>query len=209
LQIIDVSNPGKPTLRGSYYVNNDAVNDVFIADNLAYITTAIYGLEIVDVSNPAVPKRRGGYALAKGEATDITVSGQLAYVAAFSGGLLILDVSDPANPTLYSAYTNGANIQGVQLSGPLAYVIGGGLDILDVNNPASPQHIGSYDAPQIATDVQLLGRFAYVLDTDHLFDGSWLRVLEVDDPTNPFMLNWTSSMSMTGSRASKLLRHVK
>ncbi|WP_301337667.1 ELWxxDGT repeat protein, partial [Microcystis aeruginosa] len=49
LQIIDISNPTNPTLKGSYNTSGSA-NDVQIVGNYAYVADASSGLQIIDVS---------------------------------------------------------------------------------------------------------------------------------------------------------------
>ena len=55
LQIVDISNPAAPFIRGAVDTPGDA-SDVIVAGALAYIADGTSGLQIIDVSNPAAPK---------------------------------------------------------------------------------------------------------------------------------------------------------
>jgi hypothetical protein len=90
LVIVDVSDPSTPSYLGSY---NVIANDIEVLGNIAYMTTAVFGLVIVDVSNPSDPSFLTNYDTS-GKSYDVEVVGNLAYLTDSNEGLLILDVSD-------------------------------------------------------------------------------------------------------------------
>ncbi|MGB3220186.1 MAG: hypothetical protein WBD79_22550, partial [Anaerolineae bacterium] len=177
LQIIDISNPANPTLRGAYNTPGYAYG-VSVVGGLAYVADAWGGLQIIDVSNPANPTRRGAYDTS-GDARGVSVVGSLAYVADAWGGLQIIDVSNPANPTLRGAYDTPGWASGVSVVGSLAYVAAenSGLKIIDVSNPANPTLRGAYDTLGNALGVSVVGSLAYV--------AAWINGLQIIDISNP------------------------
>ncbi|MFZ1596397.1 MAG: hypothetical protein WAW26_11110, partial [Anaerolineae bacterium] len=102
LQIIEVSNPANPILRGAYDTPRFAVG-VSVTGSLAYVADGA-SLQIIEASNPANPFLLGAYDTL-GEAVGVSVVGSLAYVADEWDGLQIIDVSDPANPLLLGEYS--------------------------------------------------------------------------------------------------------
>jgi hypothetical protein len=171
-QIIDVSNPAAPQLRGSYDTPGDALG-VYVTGGLAYVADGWSGLQIIGVSNPTAPTLRGSCDT-PGYADGVYVTGGLAYVADGGSGLLIIDVSNPTAPTLRGSYGTPGYTCGVYVTGGLAYVVGGlwyggayesGLLIIDVSNPSAPQLRGSYDTlPGNARGVYVTGGLTYVAD---------------------------------------------
>ncbi|NCQ76500.1 MAG: hypothetical protein GPI98_24010 [Microcystis aeruginosa W13-13] len=97
LQIIDISNPVAPTLKGNYDTSGRA-DDVQVVGNYAYVADSGSGLQIIDISNPATPTLKGNYNTS-GYAYGVQIVGNYAYVADREGGLKILDVSDFTNPS--------------------------------------------------------------------------------------------------------------
>jgi hypothetical protein len=180
LQIVDVSNPSSPTLRGSYDTPGSA-NGVFVDGGLAYVAGQTAGLLIIDVSNPSSPTLRGSYDT-PGWAEGVFVVGGLAYVADQWAGLQIIDVSNPSSPTLRGSYATAHVAKGVFVAGGLAYVadFGNGFQIIDVSNPSLPTLRGSYDTPLDASGIFVAGGLAYVAAQDR-----GLRIVDVSNPTSP------------------------
>ena len=58
--IFNISNPASPALVHQYTAGGEVYN-VSVSGSLAYITTALNGLEILDISNPAQPLRIAQY----------------------------------------------------------------------------------------------------------------------------------------------------
>jgi Ca2+-binding RTX toxin-like protein len=95
LQIIDISNPTAPILKGSY--NTHGASGVQVVGNYAYVANFSFGgLDIIDISNPTVPIFRGSYNTHG--AYGVQIVDNYAYVADGYGGLKIIDVSNFTNP---------------------------------------------------------------------------------------------------------------
>ncbi|WP_196803199.1 cadherin domain-containing protein, partial [Dolichospermum circinale] len=133
LQIIDISNPTNPTLKGNYNTS-DSANGVQVVGNYAYVADGGAGLQIIDISNPTNPTLKGNYDTPS-DAIDVQVVGSYAYVADSYSGLQIIDISNPTTPTLKVNYGNGRPF-GVQVVGSYAYVADeyGGLKIINVSD---------------------------------------------------------------------------
>ncbi|MCZ8242017.1 MAG: hypothetical protein O9323_09605, partial [Microcystis sp. LE19-131.1A] len=180
LQIIDISNPAAPTLKGNYDTSGYA-NGVQVVGNYAYVADNYSGLQIIDISNPATPTLKGNYNTS-GFANGVQIVGNYAYVADSGSGLQIIDISNPATPTLKGNYGTSGGALGVQVVGNYAYVADNysGLQIIDISNPAAPTFKGNYDTSGPARDVQVVGNYAYVAD------GSFgLQIIDISNPAAP------------------------
>jgi hypothetical protein len=87
LKIVDISNPAKLTLAGTY-ATSSIVSGVAVSGNYAYVAADDAGLQVIDISNPTAPQRVGGYDTG-GQAQDVTVAGSYVYVASGTNGLMI------------------------------------------------------------------------------------------------------------------------
>jgi hypothetical protein len=188
LQIIDVSNPSNPTLRGSYGAPGSS-SSVYVSGNYAYVTCASGSpadLLIINVSNPSNPTLKGSYASTP-IAREVYVSGSYAYIAGVSPLLQIIDVSNPSNPTLRGSYGAPGTGSGIYVSGTYAYVsclycTPADLVIINVSNPSNPTLKGSYSStPVNVNDMYLSGTYAYLVK-----DGTpTLQIIDVSNPSNP------------------------
>ncbi|MDD1458362.1 DUF4347 domain-containing protein, partial [Dolichospermum sp. ST_sed7] len=86
LEIIDISNPAQPVVKGSYKVGGQSVQ---VVGNYAYVAGGS-GLQIIDISNPTTPTLKGNYDTS-GSAWGVQVVGSYAYVADSWSGLQIID----------------------------------------------------------------------------------------------------------------------
>ncbi|GCL41751.1 cadherin domain-containing protein [Dolichospermum planctonicum] len=132
LQIIDISNPTTPTLKGNYDTSGNALG-VQVVGNYAYVADTSGGLKIIDISNPTTPTLKGNYDTPY-YAYGVQVVGNYAYVADGDSGLQIIDISNPTTPTLKGNYDTSGIAWGVQVVGNYAYVADYyGLQIIDVS----------------------------------------------------------------------------
>jgi hypothetical protein len=88
LQVIAVSNPTSPNIRGSSPWIGLA-HSVAVSGTLAYVGNTDGDLYVIDVTNPARPTPLANYGMG-GWAEDVYLSGGLVYVADGRGGLKIL-----------------------------------------------------------------------------------------------------------------------
>jgi hypothetical protein len=190
LQIIDISNPTTPTLKGNYDTSGYAFG-VQVVGNYAYVADYNSGLQIIDISNPLTPTLKGNSATSVG-AYGVQVVGNYAYVADAYAGLQIIDISNPTTPTLKGNYDTSGVARGVQVVGNYAYVAdyNSGLQIIDISNPITPTLKGNYDTYGNAWGVQVVGNYAYVADGE-----GGLKIINVSEFTNQAPTNITLSNS--------------
>lgn len=150
LQVVDVSDPAQPVLRGTSTVPS-VVNRLQVHGNYVYAADELSGIHVFDVSDPDAPVRvalwSNGCTNALGYfARDIELNadGTLAVVACASG-LQVLDLSQPASPVHVGGhvidYWN--NLPTVALRGNRAwYGDERGVKEYDISTPATPVLLG-------------------------------------------------------------------
>jgi hypothetical protein len=147
LQIIDVRNPTKPVLRGSYKTPNRATG-IHVANNLAYVsndcdTAQRCQVQIIDVRNPARPLLRGTYPI-PGSTSDVEVTGNVGYILTSTGELQVVDLRNPAAPKVCTTYKlpRPFSVETLHVADDLVYVAsaGEGLQIVRVQ-PQRCQHL--------------------------------------------------------------------
>jgi hypothetical protein len=100
LTILDISNPAALTVVGKTMPLPGVVQDVYVFEGSAYVTTGRGGLRVVDVSNPTSPVEIG-FCDTLGYTLDAVVSGSYVYVGTESSGLHVIDIT---NPTAYGGW---------------------------------------------------------------------------------------------------------
>jgi hypothetical protein len=181
LRVVDVHDPSRPRLCGSYRDFYYDVEEIYVRGDLAYVAEDS-GLMIIDVSNPFLPTRRGYYRSTSGTPTGIHVSGDFAYLATQGYGLEIVDVTDPAYPVRRGGCRITGSVLRVSVQGNLAYLAdeSGRLQIVDVSDPSQPRLCGSFATELEAQDVCLSGNLAYVAE------GRGFEIIDVSNPAAPF-----------------------
>lgn len=181
LQIIDISTPAKPVLRG--YLQTYNALQVMVVDNKAYVADAQNGLLIIDVSNPETPTLLGSYDT-PGSAVDVFVSETTAYIADTAHGLQIINVGDPRNPVLLNNYVAPKKATGVWVKGSTAYIADNyqGLLVVNVKDPVHPQLISNIKTQ--VSKVQIVGNTAYLLNY-----ANSLLCYDISDPAHPKLLS--------------------
>ena len=182
LDIIDISNPAKPIVKGSYKISFG--QGVQVVGNYAYVADDYKGLQIIDISNPLTPTLKGNYDTSS-YTTGVQVVGNYAYVADSSSGLQIIDISNPLTPTLKGNYDTTGSADDVEIVGNYAYVADSfsGLQIVNISNPSAPTLIGNYDTTGYANDVEIVSNYAYVADS---FSG--LQIINISNPSAPTLI---------------------
>ena len=193
LTIVDVSNPGSPSIIGSIG-NLDQVQDISVVGNFAFIADNGMGLTIVNVSNPYNPFRVSGVT-DLGETVGIKVVGNFAYVVGYESdglgyGLSIINISDPYNPFLVSQLSI-PNLVDVDVDGNYAYAVGNGvLKVIDISDPQNPFQVASIGTAGNAFRIIVVGSFAYIAD-----GGSGMTVINISDPINPILVSNVNTLN--------------
>jgi hypothetical protein len=153
-------------------------------------------LQGVDISKPEVPLPLGQSEALPEAIRSVAIAGDFVYAAAGLSGLAIFDASDPLQPERIATIKTPWATNGLALDGDLAFLAEGvhGLRIFDISRPDAARQIGRIDTPGDALAVALdrrddltdgPGLLAYVADW-----GSGVRIIDVDDPTQPRELAW-------------------
>jgi hypothetical protein len=214
--ILDVSNPGDPTVI-KQMVDADGTFDFLAgASNLALSGDLLFvaaqfdsAVTIADVSDPANPTfvgsmrdGVGGFNVLNG-AFGVTVSGTLAFIAApTANAVTIANVSNPASPQMLAEIVDGvgafdriAGARSVFADGDLAYIPSpddSALTIVDVSNPSNPMLVNEF--------VDGVGPFQFLGGARSVFveggvayvaaaaDGA-LTIVDVSNPLAPNILS--------------------
>ena len=190
LHVVDVSDPTTPLFAGFLDTAGSAFR-VVVDGNHAYLADASGGLRIIDVTDPAAPLLVGTYNTT-GTAYDVAVAGSRAYVADGSGGLVALDIADPTLPILLGSYDTTGSSRGIVIDGMHAFVAddASGLHGIEVAITTGPLLAGTVALTGVGTgdlrawDVAVDGHFAFVAGDG----GGGLQVLDISDPTEPFVV---------------------
>ncbi len=182
VQVVDLSDPASPVLRGAVGTGGPASRVILPGGAFGYVADGDGGLAILAVGDPDAPTVMGSVAT-PGGAWGVAVSGGLGFVAGAEQGLRVVDVNDPRAPQEIGAYdmVAGQAFSVAVEPGDFACVADGTLGFLtvDISDPANPSWVGYHDVPGVALDVALHGTTALVAAAEE-----GLQLLSVADPTN-------------------------
>jgi hypothetical protein len=173
LKVVDVTNPGAPSLAGSKSLGN--ARDVAVAGSLAYVADTTWNLYVLNVGTPSAPGVLGSIALS-GAGTRVAVAGtQAAVIAEASNSMLqIVDVSSSSAPVIKSTVTlgPGGTGQGVAMTPGYVYVATTnlGLKIFNVSNPTLPVLVNQVPLIGKGLGVAVQGNLAAVADSPATID---------------------------------------
>ncbi|MDD5773584.1 MAG: S8 family serine peptidase [bacterium] len=193
LQIIDISDPVNPVLKGSFGSSGLTVRGVYVSGNYAYLACYDDGFKIVDISDPASPVEVGSLNLLNIN-EEVFVSGNYAYVG-YLCGVKVIDISNPYLPAITGSIDlPGYDVCGIYVSGNYAYAAvntlsAGRLDIIDISNPVNPVLTGTVGVGSGTSGssiwsaapkgVYISGAYAYLVHS------MGLQIIDVIDPGNP------------------------
>jgi len=204
--VIDISNPSKPVLMGTWESNPDNVkdlqfcNDIKIFGSYAYLADSYGYLHVIDISNPSHPilisttgtMNIGDDDPPPGNAWGLSISGNYAYVLDWSTGFEIIDISQPSHPIIPSVYSSLYDVNGdsVMVVGNYAYVTYVDRDnttarliVINISDSENPFSVGFINLPSKAYDIKVVGNYAYVV-----CGSSGLQVIDVSNPSAPAII---------------------
>jgi hypothetical protein len=121
LRIFDITTPEQIKEIG-FYAEEGTVY-IHVRSGYAYVTNLLDGLRIIDISNPYQPAHIGSYSSGYFSLyLEVSVSGKYAYIMKGSNGLDVVDISIPTRPVITGSYDINRLVQGLSVSGNLAYV---------------------------------------------------------------------------------------
>ncbi len=167
LQIVEVTTPSLPRLRGQYITPGRALG-VYVLGGYAYVAMENAGLGIFDLSNPAAPRlmssiATGGYA--DKVVVKASAQGTFAYVSS-DGKLRVVDVSNPEAPALRGQTPNVSKwyyLHSLAVSGNRALLADGGtyVKVVDISNPDTPSVLSDYGDASYSS-VAIIGSRVYL-----------------------------------------------
>ncbi len=191
LHILDVTNPAAPQLTGNLQLfantSNDAISNMTIDGNKAYIAVGRAGMRIVDISNPAAPTQIGSYG-SEGHVDDIFIQNSIAHIAdGLSGQLITVNIANVASIQPISSVGNfsAALTIDVNRNNDTLYIADGFSNIIynDFTNPANPAKMGEYDTSSCAMDVFIKDNLAYSSG----YGG--FQITNISDPAHPQLVS--------------------
>lgn len=193
LAVIDISDPKKPTIVGTYHDPSRNSMKVFLSGTKAYLYAESSAVDVLDVSNPTAPTLLSTYNFATAIG-DLAVSGTTMYVTygdvdgkTTGNTLNVFDISGSTPTTLGVVATHGMGI-GLTLDGNTVYIgDNAGMTIIDVSTPASPTVLGNYKTTKRTGRIAVSGDIAY-LPLDGEYD-----MVDVSKPSAP---KFVSSLSL-------------
>jgi hypothetical protein len=207
LQLIDVSNPSYPIVRGAIAWPGHYCRDVHLSTRYkyAYLVLNESYLKICDLKKPDTPREIGSLP------TDLTRLFYLNnYVYANGVGFFrIIDVSDPRNPWLTGQYSYGGaipNVRGMEVFtvSQTAYALARpfaeetGLFVFDVSDPSDPIVLGTC-TDIFGHDLYVDHHYAYVADIGAYSPGpEGLAVVSVKNPAMPVLVAYADLVEANG-----------
>ncbi len=178
---IDITDPTRPTLLGTYSGIPAPTDVVAVKNSLVLAGTRGDGLKTYDVSDPAQTRLLGG----TGDTSrvgGIAVKDNHAYLACWHGDIFrVVDVSDPQRPRQVGGIGRYGFGHDVVLQGTYAYLAEGEyLRVVNVEDPSQPIEAGSVHFAEGAFGVEVEGGYCYVANW---YGG--IRVVDISNPTAP------------------------
>ncbi|HEV7401962.1 MAG TPA: IPT/TIG domain-containing protein, partial [Chthoniobacteraceae bacterium] len=148
VQIVDITDPSAPALRG-YYDTGDNALGIACYGGYVYVANSGSGLAVLSLANPLRPTLAGSLVFPTGYTDKVVIQPRnttvFAYVAT-GGALAMVDVTAPAapvlrgsTPSLSDAYqSHSIAINGNEVFLAAGPINGGGMISIDTSNPASP-----------------------------------------------------------------------
>ena len=215
IQTYDVADPLHPVLRSTLFTSGHQVQDLAINGPWIFAANDALGLRLVDISDPtalkSVTNRVNGslYATSVAVTARGTDAGQQLYAFAgylYGGALDIHAVPDGGpipTPVHYtsSALPTRCDVYQIQIRDNRAYLLTGNgedtgyVEILDISQlPAVPTALGRVRLPFASYggigDIRLSGDLLYFSASDYSRSTQvgGLRIINVQDPTNPVLV---------------------
>ena len=181
LEVVDVSNPAMPVLRGAYFTEGYAV-DVDTSGSFAYVIDSPGGLSVVDLSQTGELAATGNQVAASPSAA-VAVSGALVGLMGANSQLELFDVSNLSDPVSVGTYSDPERERAVfagaaaafgfvrvRMQESLAFLTDTYapfmLQVVDVANPAAPALVTSYEPAGAPQDLAVSGSLVFLAVRD-------------------------------------------
>ena len=167
-------------------IGSGAPEDVALSGKWAYVAGSA-GLQLFEITDPENPVHLG---TADVSLTCIVAEGTLVYGLDYEGSLLVIDFAEPTAPQVsqhmlyFGLFGGGLAKAGDNLYVSLIGTFEGIFLVVDVSEPAAPAEIGRLFAGR-GVDIAVAGSAAYLVLTNYEYPHSYLRVVDISDPTAP------------------------
>ncbi len=213
LIVIDVSQPNNP-IPVSWYNIGQLAYSVDVIDNYAYVAdrNALWpnkgSLRIVDVTNASSPVELAVFETG-GEVRTVSVEYPYAYIADGYNGLSIADISNPNSITGVGSYQQAdMYVNDVDIANQYAYIAcNDNLKVLDISDPATPVLVGEL-VLSVARSVFLTDNFAFVSTISGSGSEKGMHIVDISNPTNPFVLGSFASTGQSGTLQTYVLNDL-
>ncbi len=206
ITIIDAMDSGNIKRIGHYQTPApEALFDITVMGDYAYITGKDGGFRILDISDPSeiteVAYDDSRKDLNTQSPTALIVENQYAYISDSNYPFHIYNISNPSKPVEVGAVFDHAASDGafdIAKAGDYVYLSGWGLKdafypgqgiwVIDVSDPNNPQAVKFVDVPNERWSLDIKDDVLYALDgnVDEKDPESLaLRVFDISDPSNP------------------------
>lgn len=198
LYVLDISVPSRPKLLGQLGGLGNT-RQIFVRNNIAYITARQDGLWLVDVADPAAPRLISHYDTVE-MATGIWISGDVGFIATRCYGVEIVDVSDSRNVRHVSTLKTG-EAQSCWARDGLLYIGDWApkkLLVADVRDPRNPAIVGEGPLDGYGDGGCLRGKYCFAATGHHSRasdkkaadgHGHGLEIFDVSDPSRPIRVS--------------------
>ena len=167
LKVLNVSNPGSPTLAANIDIMGHAL-DLQIVGSYAYFAGELW-LSIYEFSDPIHPVWISTFEGLSGPfINSLAVANSYAYLGETMTGLHVIDLRDPAHPTRVGGEPVSGAIRDMETVGNALFVAhaDGGVTVFDISDPARPVRVTGYNTSGFAQDLQVVGNYVFVADGD-------------------------------------------
>jgi hypothetical protein len=197
LLLIDVSTPSNPALLSSLEIPYYAM-DVYVENNLAYLSHIDYGFSIIDVSNPLNPTLLAVVSDC-GTVTDVHVKGDFVFVAmvtegVYNYGIHVYNITSPENPIQMNQQCYGQEVRRIITDDKYLYAainakypngtLYSSINIFNIENPYLINQIGEYIEPERSFTLELFISGSYLFACQLTGSGNYLNIYNVAVPSN-------------------------
>ena len=184
LSVLDVSNPVKPVITGSYSPGaheSNSVSSVAVKGDYAYVAEYHDGVRVIDVSNPAKPVEVSR--LMGMDASDIKILGNYAYLSVRYQGFDIIDISNPKNIKIIGKATDvPAYEEGIYPTQDYTFIAleSEGFGIYDTSTVTDPVTLSRINVIGGSDSLAIHDNFLYIGGHN---DGIW--IVDITNPAQP------------------------
>lgn len=195
LEIIDISNPGNPSLAYNY-ITNGYVREVNIdsisSNKYAFLSDENNGLYILNITNPSSAYLDTLLSYPGGVNSSFLKNGYL-YVALRQNQIKILNLNSlPDSVYEVGNYIPQYIVNHIEVSGSIAYLLQNnmGFELVDISNPASPVYRSGFNTSGSCNDIKIDDNLAYIAN-----GSAGLCVMNISNPSQPYLVSAVNTES--------------